>query len=214
MIIELCLLIGLLAVASNPSPYYAALGLVGGAGAGCLVLIKDGVGFLSLVLFLIYLGGMMVVFAYCAALVAEPYPEAWGSRVVIWYLATYNILLIVLWAVLAECGEVKILVMGGGFGVTHKEWLGVGDTLCSGGWILFFGGWALLLTLFVILEVVRGYKQGGALRAVRGSGASWQLRWGSWGESDIIMSGLHIQWWWIGQRGRPWFERFGWVGQF
>lgn len=76
MIIELCLLVGFLAVASNPSPYYAALGLVGGSGVGCLVLIKWGVGFLSLVLFLVYLGGIIVVFAYCAALVAEPYPEA------------------------------------------------------------------------------------------------------------------------------------------
>nr|YP_009382751.1 NADH dehydrogenase subunit 6 [Odorrana wuchuanensis]AOR39635.1 NADH dehydrogenase subunit 6 [Odorrana wuchuanensis] len=166
MMTELCLLVGLLAVASNPSPYYAALGLVGGSGAGCLVLVKGGVSFLSLVLFLIYLGGMMVVFAYCAALVAEPYPEAWGSRVVIWYLVTYNILLLILWWVLAECGEMKIFPGGGGWGVSHKEWWGVGDMLCNGGWMLFLGGWALLLTLFAVLEMVRGYKWGGALRAV------------------------------------------------
>nr|YP_010024620.1 NADH dehydrogenase subunit 6 [Odorrana exiliversabilis]QOP62216.1 NADH dehydrogenase subunit 6 [Odorrana exiliversabilis] len=166
MMTELCLLMGLLAVASNPSPYYAALGLVGGSGAGCLMLIKGGVGFLSLVLFLIYLGGMMVVFAYCAALVAEPYPEAWGSRVVVWYLATYNVVLLVLWVMLVGWEDVKISVGGGGWGVGHKEWCGVGEMLCSGGWILSLGGWALLLTLFVVLEVVRGYKWGGTLRAV------------------------------------------------
>nr|YP_010937935.1 NADH dehydrogenase subunit 6 [Odorrana nasuta]WKY31462.1 NADH dehydrogenase subunit 6 [Odorrana nasuta] len=166
MMTELCLLMGLLAVASNPSPYYAALGLVGGSGAGCLMLVKGGVGFLSLVLFLIYLGGMMVVFAYCAALVAEPYPEAWGSRVVVWYLATYNVVLLVLWVMLMGWEDVKILVGGGGWGVSHKEWCGVGEMLCSGGWVLFLGGWALLLTLFVVLEVVRGYKWGGTLRAV------------------------------------------------
>nr|YP_009382764.1 NADH dehydrogenase subunit 6 [Odorrana hainanensis]AOW70451.1 NADH dehydrogenase subunit 6 [Odorrana hainanensis] len=166
MMMELCLLMGLLAVASNPSPYYAALGLVGGSGVGCLMLIKGGVSFLSLVLFLIYLGGMMVVFAYCAALVAEPYPEAWGSRAVLWYLVMYIILLLVLRVVLAECGEMKILGGCGGWGVSYGEWWGVGDTLCNGGWILFLGGWALLLTLFVVLEMVRGYNGGGALRAV------------------------------------------------
>nr|YP_004327613.1 NADH dehydrogenase subunit 6 [Odorrana ishikawae]BAJ10924.1 NADH dehydrogenase subunit 6 [Odorrana ishikawae] len=166
MMVELCLLVGLLAVASNPSPYYAALGLVWGSGMGCLVLVKGGVNFLSLVLFLIYLGGMMVVFAYCAALVAEPYPEAWGSRVVIGYLVTYNVLLLILWGVLAEHGEMKVLSEGGGWGVGHKEWWGVGDMLDNGGGILFLGGWTLLLTLFVVLEVVRGHKWGGALRVV------------------------------------------------
>lgn len=67
---------GLVAVASNPSPYFAALGLVVVAGVGCGVLVGHGGPFLSLVLFLIYLGGMLVVFAYSAALAAEPYPES------------------------------------------------------------------------------------------------------------------------------------------
>nr|UGO88980.1 NADH dehydrogenase subunit 6 [Rana wuyiensis] len=165
MIMELCLLVGFLAVASNPSPYYAALGLVGGSGVGCLVLMKWGVGFLSLVLFLVYLGGMMVVFAYCAALVAEPYPEAWGSRGVMIYLVVYNLML-VLWWVQVEHGEVKVLSSGVGREGGNSEWWGVGDMLCSGGWVLLFGGWGLLLTLFVALEVVRGHKGGGALRAV------------------------------------------------
>ena len=74
------LVLGLVAVASNPSPYFAALGLVVVAGLGCGVLVGHGGSFLSLVLFLIYLGGMLVVFAYSAALAAEPYPESWGSR--------------------------------------------------------------------------------------------------------------------------------------
>ena len=69
------LVLGLVAVACNPSPYFAALGLVGVAGLGCGVLVCHGGSFLSLVLFLIYLGGMLVVFAYTAALAAEPFPE-------------------------------------------------------------------------------------------------------------------------------------------
>lgn len=70
------LVIGLIGVASNPSPYFAALGLVLVAGMGCGVLVSCGGPFLSLVLFLIYLGGILVVFAYSAALAVEPYPES------------------------------------------------------------------------------------------------------------------------------------------
>lgn len=72
----IALVIGLIAVASNPSPFFAAFGLVVVAGVGCVVLVGHGGPFLSLILFLIYLGGMLVVFAYSAAMAAEPYPEA------------------------------------------------------------------------------------------------------------------------------------------
>lgn len=74
-----CFVLGVVAVASNPSPYFAALGLVVVSGMGCGVLLGHSGPFLSLVLFLVYLGGMLVVFAYSAALAAEPYPETWGS---------------------------------------------------------------------------------------------------------------------------------------
>lgn len=83
------LILGLAAVASNPSPYFAALGLVMVAGIGCGVLVGHGGSFLSLVLFLIYLGGMLVVFAYSAALAAEPYPEGWGSWPVLGVMVVY-----------------------------------------------------------------------------------------------------------------------------
>lgn len=83
------LVLGLAAVASNPSPYFAALGLVAVAGMGCGVLVGHGGSFLSLILFLIYLGGMLVVFAYSAALAAEPYPESWGSWPVLGAMTVY-----------------------------------------------------------------------------------------------------------------------------
>lgn len=83
------LVLGIAAVASNPSPYFAALGLVAVAGMGCGILLGHGGSFLSLVLVLIYLGGMLVVFAYSAALAAEPYPEGWGDWPVIGILSLY-----------------------------------------------------------------------------------------------------------------------------
>nr|YP_007316803.1 NADH dehydrogenase subunit 6 [Lechriodus melanopyga]AEC33160.1 NADH dehydrogenase subunit 6 [Lechriodus melanopyga] len=158
---EFGLVLGLLAVASNPSPFYAALGLVGAAGAGCFILAGSA-SFLSLVLFLVYLGGMMVVFAYSAALVAEPYPEAWGSTGVVLYTVSYGALLLVWWVLGKTEGE-DSSVLGGD--VVLTDWLGVSALFSEGGWVLLIVGWALLLTLFVVLEVVRGHYSG-VLRAV------------------------------------------------
>nr|YP_009532274.1 NADH dehydrogenase subunit 6 [Mantella baroni]AYA43937.1 NADH dehydrogenase subunit 6 [Mantella baroni] len=159
---KVCLLIGLVAVASNPTPYYAALGLVWVAGVSCVLLVTGGVGFLSLAFFLIYLGGMMVVFAYCAALVAEPYPEAWGSDVFAFYFMVFG-------AVLLECWLINDNWKMGPFlwnsEIIKIEWWGVSELLSNGGCMLLLGGWGLLLTLFIVLEVVSGYKAG-ALRAV------------------------------------------------
>nr|ALN11539.1 NADH dehydrogenase subunit 6 [Rhinella cf. acrolopha 'sensu Grant & Bolivar 2014'] len=162
IIFEMGLIVGLLAVASNPSPYYAALGLVGSAGAGCLILMEGGVSFLCLILFLVYLGGMMVVFAYSAALVADPYPEAWGGEVVWVYIIIY-ITFLGIWWVVGGAGEGVMLLSG--ISVLMVDWLGAAAMFYLGGGVLMVVGWALLLTLFAVLEVVRGH-YGGVLRAV------------------------------------------------
>nr|YP_004717909.1 NADH dehydrogenase subunit 6 [Ichthyborus sp. NM-2010]BAK42158.1 NADH dehydrogenase subunit 6 [Ichthyborus sp. NM-2010] len=162
------LVLGLVAVASNPTPYYAALGLVVAAGAGCGVLVGHGGSFLSLVLFLIYLGGMLVVFAYSAALAAEPFPEAWGDRSVVGYVLIYVL-------------GVGLVVQGFWGGWYEGSWVVVdgfkeffmlrGDTsgvalmYSFGGGLLVLCAWVLLLTLFVVLELTRGLSRG-ALRAV------------------------------------------------
>lgn len=71
-----CLMVSLIGVASNPSPYFVAGNLVVSASVGCGVLILLGSSFVSLVLLLIYLGGMLVVFAYSVALASDPFPES------------------------------------------------------------------------------------------------------------------------------------------
>ena len=78
------LVVGLVAVASNPAPYFAALGLVVAAGVGCGVLVGHGGSFLSLMLFLIYLGGVLVVFPYSASLAAVPFSACWWVRAAAW----------------------------------------------------------------------------------------------------------------------------------
>nr|YP_010960533.1 NADH dehydrogenase subunit 6 [Benthodesmus simonyi]WNH37936.1 NADH dehydrogenase subunit 6 [Benthodesmus simonyi] len=162
------LVLGLIAVASNPSPYFAALGLVIVAGMGCGVLGGYGGSFLSLVLFLIYMGGMLVVFAYSAALAAEPYPESWGSPVVGGYVGVY------VFGALSGC----LTVWGGWhesswvpaddmveFSVFRGDMAGVALMYSSGGGLLEIGVGVLLLTLVVVLELTRGLSRG-TVRAV------------------------------------------------
>nr|YP_010379955.1 NADH dehydrogenase subunit 6 [Scomberoides lysan]UDF87777.1 NADH dehydrogenase subunit 6 [Scomberoides lysan] len=162
------LVLGSVAVASNPSPYFAALGLVVVAGVGCWMLIGYGGLFLSLVLFLIYVGGMMVVFAYSTALAAEPYPESWGSRSVLVYMVMYlvGVVLVVVgaWGLWFEGS----LIFGGEleeFTMFRGDLGGVALMYWSGGWMLLISAWMLLLGLFAVLELTRGLSRG-ALRAV------------------------------------------------
>nr|BAM74705.1 NADH dehydrogenase subunit 6 [Notolychnus valdiviae] len=162
------LVFGLVAVASNPSPYFAALGLVVVAGLGCGVLVGHGGSFLSLVLFLIYLGGMLVVFAYSSALAAEPFPESWGERSVVVYVVGYLMAVGLAggwfwyewheasWGIVDELQS---------FAMVAADTAGVAMMYSSGGLMLVACAWVLLLTLFVVLELTRGLSRG-ALRAV------------------------------------------------
>nr|BAJ54387.1 NADH dehydrogenase subunit 6 [Pantodon buchholzi] len=166
MIFTMGFILGLIAVASNPAPYFAALGLVIAAAVGCGLLVGHGGSFLSLVLFLIYLGGMLVVFAYSAALAAEPYPEAWGDWSVLGYVVVYTVGVVVIggwflgdwynWVVVDEFKD---------FSIQRADFSGVALLYSSGGGMLMVCGWVLLLTLFVVLELTRGLNRG-TLRAV------------------------------------------------
>lgn len=162
------LVLGLVAVSSNPSPYFAALGLVMVAGMGCGVLVSHGGPFLSLVLFLIYLGGMLVVFAYSAALAAEPFPEGWGSRQVGVYIILYGLgvglVSNMFWEGWYEVSWVPADELDG-FTIFRGDIGGVAMMYSLGGGILVLSAWALLLTLFVVLELTRGLSRG-SVRAV------------------------------------------------
>uniref|UniRef100_UPI0030FEC66C NADH dehydrogenase subunit 6 n=1 Tax=Dermatolepis inermis TaxID=246620 RepID=UPI0030FEC66C len=164
----ICWIVGAIAVASNPSPFFGALGLVVVAGVGCGVLVEYGSPFLALVLFLIYLGGMLVVFAYSAALAAEPYPESWLNPTVVSYMSCYAAA--VVWISSKFWSNWADAFSGSGdewgpFYVFRADSGGVAMMYSEGGWMLVVGAGVLLLTLFVVLELTRGLSRG-TLRAV------------------------------------------------
>nr|YP_009053844.1 NADH dehydrogenase subunit 6 [Metzia longinasus]AHJ61351.1 NADH dehydrogenase subunit 6 [Metzia longinasus] len=162
------LVVGLIVAASNPTPYFAALGLVVAAGVGCGILVGYGGSFLSLVLFFDLFGGNACSICLSAALAAEPFPEAWGSRSVAGYVLVY--LLGVILAVGLFWGgwyEGSWVVIDGlkEFSMLRGDVSGVAVMYSFGGVMLVICAWVLLLTLLVVLELTRGLSRG-TLRAV------------------------------------------------
>ncbi|NWI40697.1 NU6M oxidoreductase, partial [Picathartes gymnocephalus] len=78
LFLGLCFVLGGLAVSSNPSLYYGEVGLVLASIAGCGWLWSLGVPFMSLVLFMVYLGGMSVDYVYSLSLVTDPFQRLGG----------------------------------------------------------------------------------------------------------------------------------------
>nr|BAP90268.1 NADH dehydrogenase subunit 6 [Tropiocolotes tripolitanus] len=164
-LLGLCFVFGGVGVAANPVPNYGVVGLVVCVVGGCGILVSLGGSFLGLVLFLIYLGGMLVVFAYSVALAAESFPEAWGD----WHLPVYMLGYVGLIVFVGGC--VVDFFGGGGFEGAESWGMfnlrldisGVVLLFLTGGPVFLLCGWGLLLTLFVVLELVRGGRSG-ALR--------------------------------------------------
>nr|BAP90281.1 NADH dehydrogenase subunit 6 [Phelsuma guimbeaui] len=163
LLLLLGVVMGFIGVASNPSPYYGAMSLVFGAGCGCGALIMSGYSFIGLLLFLVYLGGMLVVFAYTVSLASDLYPETWGDYYVFLYVCGFVFVVFVVGKIMVNW------VWFGGFGV-----YGGSEVLYSilpvynsvmllytvGGLLLVLCGWGLILGLFAVVELVRGRVRG------------------------------------------------------
>ncbi|NXM14936.1 NU6M oxidoreductase, partial [Ploceus nigricollis] len=78
LFLGLCFVLGVLAVACNPPQYSGEVGLVLASIAGCEWLLSLGAFFMSLVLFMVYLGGMLVHYVYSLSLVADPFQRLGG----------------------------------------------------------------------------------------------------------------------------------------
>nr|YP_980228.1 NADH dehydrogenase subunit 6 [Furcifer oustaleti]BAF44042.1 NADH dehydrogenase subunit 6 [Furcifer oustaleti] len=146
-------------VASNPSPYFGSVALMVSSVLGAGILASFNNTFVSLVLVLVYLGGMLVVFVYSVAMSCDMYPEAWGNRSVVFYIMSFMVYLFFLW-----------WCVGGGWGFDISMFgspILLDDVVTDLGGVMLlysFGGGSflilgigLLLTLFVVLDLVSGW---------------------------------------------------------
>nr|YP_003672.1 NADH dehydrogenase subunit 6 [Thylamys elegans]CAD48250.1 NADH dehydrogenase subunit 6 [Thylamys elegans] len=157
-LISFLLIVGFVAFASKPSPVYGGLSLVASGGLGCAVVICLEDVFLGLVVFLVYLGGMLVVFGYTAAMATEEYPETWVGNTVAFGMLLFALFMESVWHYLS--GEVysnTIIELFDFVGVhcVGQDYSGVSLLYWCGGWALALLGWILFITIYIVLEVVR-----------------------------------------------------------
>nr|AIG23589.1 NADH dehydrogenase subunit 6 [Pseudochirulus canescens] len=157
--ISILLVFGFVAFASKPSPVYGGLGLVLSGGLGCAIVTCLENTFLGLVVFLVYLGGMLVVFGYTAAMATEEYPDTWVGNSVALSMLLFALLVEMVWFIVGEDVEVATAVelfdFLGGYCV-GQDYSGVSLLYGCGGWALVLLGWVLFITIFIVLEIVRG----------------------------------------------------------
>nr|YP_009744373.1 NADH dehydrogenase subunit 6 [Cynoglossus roulei]QIE13327.1 NADH dehydrogenase subunit 6 [Cynoglossus roulei]QNO35774.1 NADH dehydrogenase subunit 6 [Cynoglossus roulei] len=164
----LVMVVGLGAVVAHPSPYFGSLTLVVVSGAACVVLIVYGGTFLALVMFLVYLGGMLVVFAYTTALAADsfPYTLTYGDVMLYWTLYMgLSLICYVKYVIVGVIESWDLFENREEFGIFESDVRGMALMYFDVGSLLLIGGWMLLLTLIAVLELCRGNSRG-ALRAV------------------------------------------------
>nr|WRI60391.1 NADH dehydrogenase subunit 6 [Hylomys maxi] len=161
--------VGFAIFSSKPSPIYGGVGLIVSGGVGCGIVMNYGGSFLGMLVFLVYLGGMLVVFGYTTALAMDEYPEMWltnkavlagllvglVSELALVLLAKYEISKVEL--VLNFNGEGDwVIYDSGNYEFISEEMGGVAGLYNYGYWFMFVSGWTLAFCMVVILELTRG----------------------------------------------------------
>nr|ADZ37000.1 NADH dehydrogenase subunit 6 [Chamaeleo chamaeleon recticrista]ADZ37026.1 NADH dehydrogenase subunit 6 [Chamaeleo chamaeleon recticrista] len=149
-------------VASNPSPYFGGVSLALASVLGAGVMAGLSSTFISLVLMLVYLGGMLVVFIYSVAMSSDMYPEAWGNRSVFLYVVGFLGYLFCLWWYMEGKWFFNEGMVGSVFLLSDVviDLGGVVLLYSFGGGCFLILGVVLLLTLFVVLDLVWGWHFG------------------------------------------------------
>nr|BBE28355.1 NADH dehydrogenase subunit 6 [Tragulus javanicus]BBE28368.1 NADH dehydrogenase subunit 6 [Tragulus javanicus]BBE28380.1 NADH dehydrogenase subunit 6 [Tragulus javanicus] len=168
LILSTIFVLGFVGFSSKPSPIYGGVGLIVSGCVGCGIVLNFGGSFLGLMVFLIYLGGMLVVFGYTTAMATEQYPEVWVSNKTLLglFITGFIMELLMVFYVLKE-KELKVVFEFNGLGdwviydtgdsgFFSEEAMGIAALYSYGTWLVIVTGWSLLIGVVVIMEITRG----------------------------------------------------------
>nr|ABR18536.1 NADH dehydrogenase subunit 6 [Lutra lutra] len=165
-ILSVIFVVSFVGFSSKPSPIYGGLVLIVSGAVGCGIVLSFGGSFLGLMVFLTYLGGMLVVFGYTTAMATEQYPEVWVSNKAV-LACLLSELLTACHILKGDDIEVEVVLKFNGAGdwviydtgdsgFFSEEAMGIAALYSYGTWLVIVTGWSLLIGVLVIMEVTRG----------------------------------------------------------
>nr|YP_004733496.1 NADH dehydrogenase subunit 6 [Python molurus molurus]ADK72509.1 NADH dehydrogenase subunit 6 [Python molurus molurus] len=156
-----CVVVGAVVLSTTPVSYYGVIALMGLVFSCCIMMVGMGQTFVALVTFVVYLGGLVVVFSYCISVEkdVEDVLKVFTSKIIVSLFVCVGVVACLCAVFIFGLGE-WLVVLGqdclicvevNGFGVLYSGG-GVGLMVCS---------WGLLVALFSILIVLSWYRLGG-----------------------------------------------------
>nr|YP_010409802.1 NADH dehydrogenase subunit 6 [Saguinus bicolor]URH14674.1 NADH dehydrogenase subunit 6 [Saguinus bicolor] len=169
-LLSIILVMGFVGFSSKPSPIYGGLVLIFSGAVGCAITLYFGGSYMGLMVFLIYLGGMMVVFGYTAAMAIDEYPDTWVSSTDI--LGMFVLGIIMEMEVVFLLGgdpnlSVEVVINyntvaswmiyeGEGPGLIREDPTGAAALYNYGVWVVLVTCWALFMGMHIAIELTRG----------------------------------------------------------
>nr|BAT70737.1 NADH dehydrogenase subunit 6 [Lepus tibetanus pamirensis] len=146
-LLSVMFVIGFVGFASKPSPIYGGLGLIVSGGVGCGIILSFGGSFLGLMMFLIYLGGMLVVFGYTTAL-----GVLLEAGLVVFMAMSDEVEVVVSFKNMGDW----VIFEGDDVGLIREDSMGVAALYSYGSWLMVVAGWSLFVSIFIVIEITRG----------------------------------------------------------
>nr|URH15467.1 NADH dehydrogenase subunit 6 [Ateles chamek] len=168
--LSIMLVMGFVGFSSKPSPIYGGLVLIFSGAVGCAITLYFGGSYVGLMVFLIYLGGMMVVFGYTAAMAIDEHPETWVSSIDILGIFMLGLMMEVVMIVLLggdpnKTVEVSVnyktvsswmVYESEGPGLIREDPTGASALYSYGVWVALVTCWALFVGMHIVIELTRG----------------------------------------------------------
>nr|AII19628.1 NADH dehydrogenase subunit 6 [Morelia spilota imbricata]AII19668.1 NADH dehydrogenase subunit 6 [Morelia spilota imbricata] len=156
-----CMIVGAVVLSTTPVPYYGVISLMGLVFFCCVVMLGVGRTFIALVTFVVYLGGLVVVFSYCISVEkdVEDVLKVFTSKVLVFLFVCVGVVACLWVALVFGMGEWFVVISQDCF--VCVEINGFGVLYSNGGLGLMVCSWGLLVTLFSILIVLSWHRWGG-----------------------------------------------------